>query len=72
MSKVGRPVGSLGKDNLNHCLNLRLKDKQYDFLINQCKMLDISVSDYIRMIISVQMGLSERKEDANKPYYIDD
>ena len=65
MGKIGRPVGSVGSDNMNYSVNLRLKEKQFNFVENQCKMLDIKVSDYIRMLISVQMGLNNRGEDAD-------
>lgn len=38
--------------NYSHRVTLRLNDDQYNFLIEIAKVLDVTPSDYIRMVIN--------------------
>lgn len=45
--------------NYNHRVTLRLNDDQYNFLIQVAKLLDVTPSDYIRMVINASLISSD-------------
>ena len=49
--------------NYNHRVTLRLNDDQYNFLIGMSSVLDVTPSDYIRMVINA--GLVSSGGDVN-------
>ena len=45
--------------NYNHRVTLRLNDDQYNFLIKIAELLDVTPSDYIRMVINTSLVSSD-------------
>lgn len=46
------------KDKL-HRVTVRFNDKQFEYLTTQAEILDVSVSEYIRMVINGTMYVSQ-------------
>lgn len=48
-------------DKYTHRVTLRLSDNQLDFLVRISKIMDVSPSDYLRMVINSAMVGSVKK-----------
>lgn len=42
---------------------VRLNEKQYAFLQKDSELLDVSISDYIRMVVNTSMCLAEKAKE---------
>ena len=49
--------------NYSHRVTLRLNDDQYNFLIKIAELLDVTPSDYLRMVINASFVSSEGEID---------
>lgn len=49
--------------NYTHRVTLRLNDDQYNFLIKIAELLDVTPSDYLRMVINASFVSSEGEID---------
>lgn len=46
----------------NHRITLRLNDDQFDFVSQSAELLDVSPSDFLRMVINASMSVTKRTE----------
>lgn len=47
-------------ENKPHSIHLRLTDKQYQFCASNAELMDVSVSDFIRITINSLLVTNER------------
>lgn len=49
------------KDKCNR-ITLRLNDEQFDFVRQSAELLDVSPSDFLRMVINASMSVTKKTE----------
>lgn len=65
---MSRPVGSVNKDKLYKVLQVKIREDQANFLNECCFSLGVTQSEFVRMLINVQMK-GWKNNDAEETKY---
>ena len=53
----------------NNRITLRLNDRQMEYVVNKSETFKISPSDFLRMIITQNMGMEVKRRENEQTYF---